>query len=72
MDFTSPSAPTSIKQGGVYLVAQSGGINNTTSKRAPGFDLDFYIDNLKLNQSIGSKEVQGSTNVTSVNFDIIV
>ena len=67
----TPSAPTSIKQGGVYLVAQSGGINNTTSKRAPGFDLDFYIDNLKLNQAIGSKDVQGSTNITSVNFDII-
>jgi hypothetical protein len=67
----SPSAPTTIKKGGAFLVAQSGGINNTNSKRAPGFDLDFYIDNLRLDQAIGSKEVQGSTNVTSVKFDII-
>ena len=37
----SPSAPTTIKKGGAFLVAQSGGINNTNSKRAPGFDLDF-------------------------------
>ena len=67
----TPTAPKSIKKGGSYLIAQSGGINNTNTKRAPGFDLDFYIDNLRLNQAIGTKEVQGSTNITTINFDII-
>jgi len=67
----SPSAPTTIKKGGAFLVAQSGGINNTNSKRAPGFDLDFYIDNLRLDQSIGTPDVQGSTNVTAFKFEII-
>lgn len=32
---------------GAYVIAQSGGINNKTQKRAPGFELDYYIDNLR-------------------------
>ncbi len=57
--------------GGAYLIAQSGGINNETSQRAPGFDLDYYIDNFKLKQAINGAATQSSTNTYSVSFDII-
>ena len=55
---------------GVYLIAQSGGINNTTSKRAPAFDQDFFIDNLKITQAINGKETGSSTNTTELSFTI--
>jgi hypothetical protein len=55
---------------GVYVIAQSGGINNTTSKRAPGFDQDFFIDNLKIVQAINGKETGASTNTTEMSFTI--
>ena len=48
--------------GGAYLIAQSGGINNDQSQRAPGFDLDYYIDNFKLKQAINGEATQSSTN----------
>jgi len=46
--------------GGAFLIAQSGGINNTTSKRMPGFDFDFGIDNLEISQVINTKSTQDS------------
>lgn len=55
---------------GAFLIAQSGGINNTSSKRAPGFDVDFYIDDLKINQSINGKDSGTSTNTTAITFNI--
>jgi hypothetical protein len=55
---------------GVFVIAQSGGINNTTSKRAPGFDQDFFIDNLKIVQAINGKETGASTNTTEMSFTI--
>jgi len=57
--------------GGAYLIAQSGGINNDQSQRAPGFDLDYYIDNFRLKQAINGEATQSSTNTYSVTFDII-
>ena len=56
--------------GGAFLIAQSGGINNTTSKRAPGFELDFYIDDLKIKNAINGKSTQSTSNVTSLSFNI--
>ena len=56
---------------GAFLIAQTGGINNTGIKRAPGFDVDYYIDNLKIKQAINGKDTQSSTNVTSMSFSII-
>lgn len=56
--------------GSAYLIAQSGGINNTTSKRAPGFELDYYIDDLKITQTISGKDVQGPSNVSDFTFTI--
>lgn len=58
------------KTGGAYIIAQSGGINNTTSKRAPGFDLDFYIDDLKIKTAVNGKSTQSSSNVTTLSFNI--
>ena len=71
---TSPPAASSvktIKTGGAFLLAQSGGINNSgPNQRAPGFDVDFYIDDLILTQSINPKESQSSSNFTGVEFKI--
>lgn len=58
---------------GVYIVAQSGGINNTTSHRAPGFDLDYYIDNLEISQAVAmgkSENNSGPTNTVDVKFQV--
>jgi hypothetical protein len=56
---------------GALLIAQSGGINNTTSKRAPGFNLDYYIDNLSLKTYTGPKQTGSESNTTTVRFQII-
>lgn len=56
---------------GALLIAQSGGINNTNSKRAPGFNLDYYIDNLSLKTFTGPKQTGAETNTTTVKFQII-
>lgn len=59
---------------GVYLVAQSGGINNSNSLRAPGFELDYYIDNLEIKSAISGKSelsAGGSTNISEIKFQII-
>jgi hypothetical protein len=55
---------------GAFLVAQSGGINNTSQKRAPYFDQDFFIDDLKITQAINGKDTGTSTNVTGLSFTI--
>lgn len=73
---TSPPAPSSANASstqytnGVYLIAQSGGINNNTQKRAPGFDLDYYIDDLSITQAINGKDTLSATNVTDIRFTI--
>ena len=67
---SSANAPTTSYTNGAYLIAQSGGINNTSMKRAPGFDLDFYIDNLRIKQAIQGKDTQASTNTTELSFTI--
>lgn len=59
--------------GGAWLVAQSGGINNQSSTRAPSFEYDYGIDNLTINAVISSNE-NGGTPVTTTygySFDII-
>ena len=55
---------------GAFLIAQSGGINNTAQKRAPYFDQDFFIDDLKITQAINGKDTGTSTNVTGLSFTI--
>jgi hypothetical protein len=56
---------------GAYIIAQSGGINNTTSQRAPGFETDFYIDNLKITTATNGKSSLSASNTTSMSFQII-
>ncbi len=61
---------TASKKTGTYIVAQSGGINKTTTTRAPGFDLDYYIDDLKITSSVNALATQTSSNTTSLSFQI--
>lgn len=59
------------KVSGFNLIAQSGGINNSVdSPRAPGFDLDLYIDDLEIRTVITSKETLSATNSTDFKFKI--
>ena len=52
--------------GGTYLIAQSGGINST-DKRAPGFDTDFFIDDLKITQYLNTRS---AANTAEFSFTI--
>ena len=66
------------------LICRSGGINNTGgvvyendgsasdtgSPRAEGFDLDYYIDNLRISTAISSKETYSAANVFDISFQI--
>lgn len=56
---------------GVHIVAQSGGINNNSEKRASAFKYDYYIDNLKINSKISGKESGSAATTTGITFDII-
>lgn len=58
-------------QAGAYIIAQSGGINNSVTQRAPGFELDYYIDNLKIITATNAKSTQTASNTTNVTFEII-
>ena len=53
---------------GVYLIAQSGGINNQNEKRAPGFEFDYYIDNLKITSYTAASSSGGAANTTEISF----
>jgi hypothetical protein len=54
--------------GGAWLVAQSGGINNTNSKRAPGFEYDYGIDNLQIKSFITGNSNGGTANVSDYDY----
>lgn len=55
------------------LICRSGGINNsnTDNNRADGFELDYYIDNLKIVSAISSKETYTACNSFDFSFNII-
>ncbi len=55
---------------GAYIVAQSGGINEKVTQRAPGFKYDYYIDNLSIDSTLTAASSQTATNVTDVKFTI--
>lgn len=56
------------------LIAQSGGINNDSTvnpyKRAPGFELDFFIDNLSITTALSGKESMYAGNSYEFTFNI--
>ena len=56
--------------GGAFLIAQSGGINNNNAKRAPGFEFDYYIDNLEITQMVSGKASGTATNISEMSFTI--
>lgn len=66
----NPQVATELQESnsGAYIIAQSGGINNKTSKRA--FDLDFYIDDLKITTAINGKATTTASNDTKMTFNI--
>lgn len=66
------SNPTSLAQG-AYLVCQSGGINDAVTKRAPGFELDYYIDNLTFELAVSQAEtgVPNASTMYTMNFNIV-
>tara|TARA_R110000796_G_scaffold77982_3_gene174223 strand:- start:2511 stop:4838 length:2328 start_codon:yes stop_codon:yes gene_type:complete len=56
--------------GGAFLIAQSGGINNNNAKRAPGFEFDYYIDNLEMSQMVSGKADGSASNISDLAFTI--
>ena len=56
---------------GAFIIAQSGGVNNKSSTRAPGFNFDYYIDNLRITTATNGKETTTATNVTDMSFTIV-
>lgn len=59
-----------LQKGGTFLVAQSGGINSTDPNRAPGFQYDYYIDNLQITTQTAAKSGGSSTNISDIKFTI--
>ena len=66
------SAGSGPPGGGAWIVAQSGGINNSPPGpgRASGFNYDYYIDNLVMKQTCAAHESGTATNTTTVTFTI--
>jgi hypothetical protein len=58
-------------KGGAFIICQSGGINNSSAKRAAGFVYDYYIDDLKIDSYINGKSTQSASNVTDITFNIV-
>lgn len=57
---------------GVCLVAQSGGSNGEgADKRAPGFELDYYIDDLKFVSLVNAGVTQTQTNISEITFNVV-
>jgi hypothetical protein len=54
--------------GGAWIVAQSGGINNENSKRAPGFNYDYSIDNLKISAYVAPASNGGTANIGNYDY----
>lgn len=64
------SSQNANQNNGVFIVAQSGGVNKTEN-RAPYLDLDYYIDDLKIKSAISAQANRSATNTTEMNFKII-
>jgi hypothetical protein len=68
---TAQSAPsrTADSNEGVFIVAQSGGINRKEN-RAPYLDVDYYIDDLRIESNITGQSTRSATNSVDVKFKI--
>lgn len=67
---TTSSSSTQLK-GGAYLILQSGGINNKSVPRAPGFELDYYIEDLKIKNLIAPSTTGATTVQTTLSFQVV-
>jgi hypothetical protein len=57
---------------GARLIAQSGGSQNKgADTRAAGFELDYYIDNLKIHSAISGTSTGTSSCISEISFNII-
>jgi hypothetical protein len=65
-DINAFSQLAGSENGGAYLIAQSGGINNQDELRAPGFAFDYSIDNLSFDTITSGKAGEGDTNTTQL------
>lgn len=54
---------------GVFIVAQSGGVNRVQN-RAPYLDLDYYIDDLKIHSNLPGPSTGTQSNITEITFKI--
>ena len=68
---SSSTLSSTVNKGGAYLIAQSGGINNSSEQRAPGFDTDFYIEDLKITHFVSPSETQAAATNIDIQFKII-
>lgn len=57
-------------KGGIFLVAQSAGMGSPDN-RAPGFEVDYYIDNLSFKSYVSSVETGGPVAATDISFTIV-
>jgi len=57
--------------GGAFLLMQSGGINNATSQRPPGFSLDYYIDDLEITTIPPNTQLQSTAGSIEFKFKIV-
>jgi len=62
------AADTDNNLSGAYIIAQSGGTNNTDGTRA--FNLDFYIDDLKVTNVLQGPATGTSSNDLKMSFNI--
>ena len=62
------AADTDANLSGAYIIAQSGGSNNTEGTRA--FNLDFYIDDLKITNLLQGPSTATSSNDIRMSFNI--
>ena len=70
-DATTPNDPNLTDNQGAFLIAQSGGINNSTTDRAPGFNFDYYIDKLNIDAVMSTKGSSAPSIAHTISFDII-
>ena len=66
----NPQVATDVENSmsGAYIIAQSGGINRKTSKRA--FDYDFYIDDLTIKTKTAGPATSTASNDSEISFNI--
>jgi hypothetical protein len=67
---TTPEQREISALNGAFLIAQGGGVGGR-DKRAPGFEYDYYLDNLTFNHVTSSKETGAALANTDFKFQII-